>query len=222
MKDTLVDFFISLLSVILGIIITFAIQGMIDRSASRKEVRSALELVRAELISNKEDIIVANAFLKQEKASAQYFLTCRDTLDRCPADSIAFHSGVIFSDFSMTTCHDALELLKMSSLFQQIGDNQLAMKIIRAYDTCELTADFLNRRVASRNARFENSVTEQNAHRIASGGYIDILKYLKTDYGDYAVRWLAAQASTDIYTDVSDIDAAISAIDTYLSGGSRP
>ena len=218
MKDKLIDFFSNMLSVILGIVITFSVQGMIDRAAARKDVRSALELVRTELLSNKDDIVVANGFLKQEKASAQYFLTSLDTLNRCPVDSIAFHSGVIFSDFSITTCQDALELLKMSSLFQKIGDNQLSMKIIRAYDSCEMIADFLNRRLANRNARFGSSVNEQNARRIAPGGYIDIREYLKTDYGNYAVRWLAAQASPDNYTDVSDIDNAISAIDSYLSG----
>ena len=218
MKDKLIDFISNLLSVILGIVITFAIQGMIDRASDRKEVRSALELVRSELLSNKNDIILAGAFVEQEKASAQYLLSHRDTLDRCPTDSIAYHSGVIFSDFSMTICQDALELLKMSSLFQKVGDNQLSMKIIRAYDSCEMVTDFLNQRAAARNARFDNSVTEQNARRIASGGFIDIREYLKTDFGNYAVRYLVTQASVDKFTDTSDIDSAISAIDHYLSG----
>ena len=48
MKDKVIDFISDLMSVILGIVITFAIQGMIDRSHDRKEVASALDLVRTE------------------------------------------------------------------------------------------------------------------------------------------------------------------------------
>ena len=217
-KDILIGFLSNLLAVILGIVITFAIQGMIDRSADRRGVRSALELVRTELMTNKEDLLVAGDFLRQEQASARYFLSHRDSLDRCPKDSLSFHSGILFSDFSITTCHDALELLKMSSLFQKIGDNPLSMKIIRAYDTCEMEAQFLNQRTANRNERFANSISEQNARRIAANGYIDIQEYLKTDFGLYVIRDLASQASPDSFTDISDIDEAIEAIGDYLSG----
>jgi len=56
MKPALSSFFSELIAVVLGIVITFAGQGMIDRAHDRKEVRSALQLVRTELISNRDDI----------------------------------------------------------------------------------------------------------------------------------------------------------------------
>ena len=70
MSDAWKSFFSELVAVILGIVITFAGQGMIDRAHNRKEVRSALQLVRTELISNRQDI----ADLRE------YFLNAGDSL----------------------------------------------------------------------------------------------------------------------------------------------
>lgn len=221
MKERIIDFLSNLLSVVLGIIITFTIQGMIDRAADRKNVRSALELVRSELATNMDDIMVMRGYLEQEKRSADYFLCHLDALDGCPADSIAFHSSVIFGNATISVCDDALELLKMSSLFQKAGDNMLSMKIIRAYDSCESTARFINQRLNDHKSLFERSITAQNAGQIASSGYIDIREYLKTDFGKYAIRSVAVQASAENFTDLSDVQTAVDAIDVYLGGKRR-
>lgn len=222
MKERIIDFLSNLLSVVLGIIITFTIQGMIDRAADRKYVRSALELVRSELATNMDDIMVMRGYLEQEKRSADYFLRHLDGLDGCPADSIAFHSSVLFGNATISVCDDALELLKMSSLFQKAGDNMLSMKIIRAYDSCESTARFINQRLNDHKSLFERSITAQNAGQIASSGYIDIREYLKTDFGKYAIRSVAVQASAENFTDLSDVQTAVDAIDVYLGGKRRP
>lgn len=221
MKDRIINFVSDLLSVILGIIITFAIQGKVDRAADRGNVRAALELVRTELQTNMDDIGIMVDYLKQEGQSAQYFLDHRTELAKCPLDSIYYHSSVIFSSVSITTCQDALELLKMSSLFQKIENNPLSMKIIRAYDACESITANLNRHIALRDTRYENSVTDKSVRKIASTGLIDIRDYIKTDYGLYAIRWLSAMADPSGFTDVSDMQAAIDAIDEYLAGSRR-
>lgn len=216
MKETTIAFFRHLLSVVLGIIITFSVQGVIDRAHVRREVRSALELVRAELAANIEDIDTMSDYLRQERKSAEYFLDNRAKLASCPADSISFHSGVIFAEASITLSHDALELLKMSSLFQKIGDNDTSMKIIRAYDTCSSIAANLNRHIEARNALFDSSINEQTARKFATKGSIDIKEFIKTNFGLYAVRWLSNQIGPEYYADVTDLEAAISAIDRFL------
>ena len=109
---------------------------MIDRSRDLKNARSSLELVRSELARNIEDVSIIKDYLNMEKQSAAYFITNKDSLDKCPDDSISYHSGIIFADVSMSLSMDALELLKMSSVFQKLGNNELSMKIIRAYDCC--------------------------------------------------------------------------------------
>ena len=216
MNESWKSFIIQSLSVILGIFITFAIQGMIDRAHDRKEVKSALWLVRTELTSNLEDISTLSTFLKQERASAQYLLDNRLNLESCPQDSLDYHSGIILADVSATISKDALELLKSSSLFQKLGNSVLSMKIIRAYESGQLAVDMVNRHIADRNARFENSINEGNASKFASEGSIDITDFIKSGYGLYSVKWLTNQVISEQIEDVSDIQDALRTIDDYL------
>lgn len=216
MKQSVSSFLTGLLSVILGIFITFTIQGMIDRSSDRKNVRSSLELVRSELVRNIEDISIMKDYLYKEKQSAQYLLDHKDSLDKCPLDSLNYHRGIVFADVAMSLSHDAQELLKMSSVFQKIGNNDLSMKLIRAYDCCVTIVNTLNRHIADRDARFENSIDKETAGLFAKEGSIDLENYLKTDYGYYAIKWLTTQSDPALFTDVTDLEDAISAIDVYL------
>ncbi len=160
-------------------------------------------------------------YLEQENKSAVYFLENRNRLNKCPADSISYHSGIIFADASITLSHDALELLKMSSLFQKLGDSKLSMDIIRAYDTCESIVTNINRHISDREAQFDRSINEKSVAQFAPNGNIDILKYIKTAYGLYTLRWMSLQAAPIVYTDVSDIQTAVDAIDRYLLSHKR-
>ena len=216
MKESVKSFLSNMLSVILGIFITFTIQGMIDRSADRKNARSSLELVRSELVRNIEDVSVMRDYLYTEKRSAEYFIDHKDSIRDCPEDSLNYHSGIVFADVSVSLSSDALELLKMSSVFQKIGNNELSMKIVRAYDTCGAIVDYLTRHITARDARFENSIDRETAGKFASDGWIDIRNFIQTDYGYYSIKWITSQPDPDNYTDVSDLEEAISAIDAYL------
>ena len=203
-------------SIILGVFVTFWIQDIIDEAHDKNEVRSALWLVRTELTKNLEDITELNDYLIQEKASAQYLLRHRQDLAACPADSVSYHCGLILAEVNATVSNDALEFLQSSSLFQKIGNSLLSMKIIRAYDSCDLMVDIVNRHIANRNARFENSINESNVNAIASNGSLDIPAFIKTDYGLYSVRWITTQVTAEQTADVEDIQEALRSIDDYL------
>ncbi|MBR4000968.1 MAG: hypothetical protein IKI89_01200 [Bacteroidales bacterium] len=204
------------ISIILGVFITFWIQDLIDQSHDREEVRSALWLVRTELTNNLEDINILNEYLNQENASAKYFLRHRKDIDSCPADSIAYHSGMILAAVNATVSNDALEFLQSSSLFPKIGNSLLSMKIIRAYDSSQLTVDIANKHIEDRNERFEDFINENNVNQIASQGAINIPAFIKTDYGLYSMMWITNQVVTDQTGDISDIKEALTAIDDYL------
>ena len=204
------------ISIILGVFVTFWIQDLIDQSHDREEVRSALWLVRTELTNNLEDINILNEYLNQENASAKYFLRHRNDIDSCPADSIAYHSGMILAAVNATVSNDALEFLQSSSLFQKIGNSLLSMKIIRAYDSSQLTVDIANKHIEDRNERFEDFINENNVNQIASQGAINIPAFIKTDYGLYSMMWITNQVVTDQTGDISDIKEALTAIDDYL------
>ena len=193
MSDAWKSFFSELVAVILGIVITFAGQGIIDRAHDRKEVRSALQLVRTELISNRQDISYLRDYLNQAQQSAQYLvdnpelLKHIDRLDSATLDTVTYHQGMIYAEVSLNLPHDALELLKTSSIFQKIGDNALSMKIIRAYDCCQVIVESIDR------------------HFIA-----------KTSQADEDLpKWLLAHNPLP-YTDPADIDKAVTAINVFL------
>lgn len=159
MKQSWASFLSEMLAVILGIVITFTVQGRIDRAHDRREVRKALELVRSELISNREDVGVLKEYLVQEIESARYLeenaslVKKLDRLDSLTAETVKYHLGFIDADVSVAFPHDALELLKMSSLFQRIGDNHLSMKIICAYDCCSTMSAGIDSHVKARDAQ---------------------------------------------------------------------
>ena len=149
-KGWLRDFVNKLLPVVTGIAITFTLQGIVNRSHERKSVRSAMELVRTELKSNLHDIDHLTDFLKQEVISAQYLSDHQHDLASCPADIVKYHKGQVNAYVSLALSQNALELLKMSSLFPKVGDNDLSMEIIRAYDACELLQTDINRHYSNR------------------------------------------------------------------------
>ena len=193
MSDAWKSFFSELVAVILGIVITFAGQGIIDRAHDRKEVRSALQLVRTELISNRQDISYLRDYLNQAQQSAQYLvdnpelLKHIDRLDSATLKTVTDHQGMVLAEVSVSLPHDALELLKTSSIFQKIGDNALSLKIIRAYDCCQVMVESIDR------------------HFIA--------KTTQTD--EDLPKWLLAHSPLP-YTDPGDIDTAITAINVFL------
>ena len=193
MKESVESFFSELLAVILGIVITFAVQGMIDRAHDRNEVRKALELVRTELISNREDVAVLKEYLDLEMESAQFLdenavlLKKLDRLDSLTAATVKYHLGIVGADVYVVFPHDALELLKMSSLFQKIGDNALSMKIIRAYDCCSSMTTSVENHVKARDA--------QPADKVAG--------------------WILIH-DPRIYSDDTDLNKAITAINVFL------
>ena len=215
-KDFFVNFFISFFSIFLGMVCTFVGQGMIDRAAAKNEVRTALELVRSELEANIRDINEMADYMEQERLSANFFLENRTKLDKCPADSVNFHAGMLLADASITLPHNALELLKMSSIFQKLGNDQLSMDIIRAYDSCESSVACYNKYISDRDELVNQSIDEKSITQFASSGNIDIRRFIKTTYGLYIIRWMANKATPDKEQFIGDVDKAVKSIDGYL------
>lgn len=191
--EWILDFVNRLLPVVTGIAITFTVQGMVNRAHTRREVRSALQLVRTELTSNREDVAVLKEYFQNEMTSARYLRKNADLvkklkrLDESTAETIKYHLGIVGADVTVVFPHDALELLKMSSLFQKIGDNGLSMKIIRAYDSCSQMAISADRHIAERNAQPTDSL----------------------------YNWIELH-DPRVFVESEDIDKAITAINVYL------
>ena len=191
--ELFINFLGNVIAIVLGVVITFMIQAKIDRANELKDVRSALELVRTELQANRDDINILNKdFVEKERLGADYYLTYLANPKKNPSDSLEYYEGILLANVSVHLPHDALELLKMSSTFQKIGDNPLAMKIIRAYDSCASTEAYITRHIATRDARYKGKLDAE------------FLRPLTVP-------------NQEAFTDVSDIDAAIQAIEAYLN-----
>ena len=187
-KERFAAFLGRMLSVTLGIVITFSVQGILDRQRDKRAVRSALELVKTELSSNLDDIATLTDYFRQEREAAKYLSAHKKDRAKCPVDSVNYHVGMVNADVSVAFSHDALELLRMSTLFPTIKDNDLSRKIIHACDACELMASNVNRHVSLRDA--------------ATNG---------------AVEWLLSRpANYTWFMDPTDVREAVDAIDTFL------
>ena len=120
-------------AVCLGIIITFAGQGLINSCAERKEVKSSLLLVRNELQDNLSYIELSDSLMKTYCEAAKFLIRYEGHYNDAPADSMMMHCNAPLFIFDITHAEEALDLMKNSSLFTKIKDLNLSLEIIHTY-----------------------------------------------------------------------------------------
>lgn len=217
-KFDTVGFLSNILAVILGIAITFFIQGIIDQHHEKKSVDSALQLVRDELINCRQDLSDCADFLDQEQHAAYYLQTNFKQLHSCPTDSVSTYGLIYISEMMLTLPNDALELLKTSSLFSAIDDNELSLRIIRAYDQCDALLQIFNRHEIQKTDLLKQILIEKGTKQtINSDGSFSITELMNTKQGNYLTMLQLSNTAKSIKTGLGDIDKAIAAIDQYLN-----
>lgn len=213
-----VGFFSNMLAVILGIVVTFSIQGIIDKHKERENVKSALTLVKDELVSCRADLDSCAAFMDRERAAADYFFAYEGVLASCPADSVNVYGVALISELILTLPDDALELLKTSSLFSSIDDNELSLKIIRAYDQCNALTQVFNRHEQQKSTLINKVYEEKSlSSMIKNDGHFSMTEFLTTESSIHLISQLHNQNGDMLRVSLTDLDAAISAIDEYLA-----
>ena len=120
-------------AVCLGIVITFAGQGIINRHAEKNEVKRSLLLVKNELQDNISYIEYSDSVLALFSDAAEFLIRYEGRYAQAPADSMAAYCNVPLTIFEISHADDALELLKASSLFTKIKDQGLSLEIIHTY-----------------------------------------------------------------------------------------
>ena len=130
-------YLMNFVAVCLGIIITFAGQGLINRHAERNEVRSSLTLVKTELQDNLSYIDLSDSVFCLLTDAAQFLIRYEGHYADAPEDSLYMYCNVPLSSFEITHSEEALELLKNSSLFTKIKDLDLSLEIIHTYGQIE-------------------------------------------------------------------------------------
>lgn len=134
------DYFRQLSIVVLGIVITFLGSDWISNQYRQKEVRAAMQLVIEELKYNK---------LQLKQFENEYGADCRMALmlishdfdsDRLPIDTLQKYERFVTSVYTFSYTTDALEVLKSSSLMQQVSDKRLLLDILHTYNKLKITS----------------------------------------------------------------------------------
>ena len=127
------SYLMNFIAVCLGIVITFAGQGLINRHAEKNEVKRSLILVRNELEDNMSYIELSDSVLTLFSEAAEFLIRYEGHYAQAPEDSMAMYCNIPLTVFEITHSDEALELLKNSSLFTKIKDLDLSLEIIHTY-----------------------------------------------------------------------------------------
>ncbi|MCD8093371.1 MAG: hypothetical protein LUF01_11290 [Bacteroides sp.] len=129
------DFFRNFIAVMLGIIITFAGSDWITERNTQKEVKKSLQLVKSELLLNREEMVALRNRVILEQHAANYLFEHKDNPAGMPKDSLLKYFPLPFQWSKFTFTNDAMEMLKASALIQKIQNKELALQIMKVYGT---------------------------------------------------------------------------------------
>ena len=127
-KGRLGDFICNFIAVVLGIAITFVGSDMIQEHNKKKEVAQALQLVKSELLINRETIEEMMKIEKINKEGACYLLQYKDKMNEASSDSLNyygyFHSNhkIFFRSPMLWKCSELLlscKILKTKSFLSK-------------------------------------------------------------------------------------------------------
>jgi len=217
-KFDAVGFFSNILAVILGIVITFSIQWIVDRKNEKENINSALQLVQKELAGCRQDLEKCAEFLDNERVATLYLQKNMDKLNSCPQDSVATYGSVYITELILTLPDDALELLKTSSIFSSINDNELSLAIIKAYDQCNMLKQIFNRHEELKAETLKRIFLEKGVDKcFTPNGTLSIYELMNTKSGSYLTSQLLAVSAGILEAGFEDLDNAVQAIEAYLS-----
>lgn len=129
------DFFRNFIAVVLGIVITFAGSDWITERNTQKEIKKSLQLVKSELLLNREEMKALRDRVIMEQYAANYLFEHKDNPVEMPQDSIRKYFPLPFQWSQFTFTNDAMEMLKASALIQKIRNKDLALQIMKVYGT---------------------------------------------------------------------------------------
>lgn len=117
-----------------GIVVTFCGSDLIMNHAKQKEVDSVMQFVRAELEYNRKELQLIHNRILEEQLISFYLIDSDFDVRKIPADTLQKYRRFISSSSSFEYTSDALEVLKNSSLMQQISDKKLLLDLVKTYD----------------------------------------------------------------------------------------
>lgn len=167
------DYFRQLSIVILGIVVTFMASDAISEYSKSRELKKAMQLVREELRLNRENVHKIADWVKMNQYVGTMMLQARKNLEGIPDDTLRKYVNIPFQSEDFLYTNHALELLKTSSLFQQMRDKEHALQLIKAYAELELVArtmDFFMTEKIKRMDEYEEAVKKRTGNGFSTAG----------------------------------------------------
>lgn len=135
LKWTWREYALQLSVVIVGIVVTFAGSGMIERSRQARDVRAAMVLVHSELEANRMKIQEVWDWIQREADAYRILAQNRRDLKGIPQDTMASFVPVFGRILSFHPRQDAFEVLKNSGLMASVRDKDFLLAVTQAYAT---------------------------------------------------------------------------------------
>ena len=209
------SFISNIISVVLGIVITFGIQGLIDRHREKTDVMSALELVKEELMNNRASLEEAIGIIDYERDAAAYVL---DSIAVCSVDTLNTLNQILGNEYYFTVTDDALELLKSSSLFSKINDKNLALGIIKSYDYLGAGSGAFNTHEGIKSDLYQELNTDEvKKASISQTNAAFMKKFFSSKDATYFLFSVKEMSNSAFLKDgIPEIEATIAAIESRL------
>ncbi len=122
--------------VVVGIVITFGLNGWIGHRSEQKEAERYLQMVKTELEENLGIVQEQFVFYGETRDFAKYLLSAGDQ-KQLQADSVAKYESLMRTLKIMTYEASAFEALKSSGAMRLIKDEELLKSIIDCYTLLE-------------------------------------------------------------------------------------
>lgn len=127
------DYALQLSVVIIGIVVTFAGSGLIERWRVAREVRATMLLVHAELETNRADFMQVWDYQQWEMRACKFLTDNRRDLKRIPSDTLASFDPVYGRIHFFHPRRDAFEVLKNSGLMSSVPDKDFLLAVTQGY-----------------------------------------------------------------------------------------
>lgn len=164
-------FVLEVLSVALGVVLTFAGEAYISHKNEVKDVKENLALVRDELLVNIEEMDTVYAQRDEQARAALYISMNFDHFEQCDPDTLLKYCNGPLTIFKADVTEDAFELLKISTLINKIDDRELSLDIIKGYKTLKTHQSHIQFNTDKFNRLFHEAERDQLKRVLARRGF---------------------------------------------------
>lgn len=127
------DFILQLAVVILGVVVTFAGSGLVERWRQAREVRTVMQLVYEELKANRESLADICEEMAYDRQGMLHLIEHDMDYRRVPVDTLRKYQSILgrLREFAPRT--DALDMLRTSGTITAVRDKALLLDILECY-----------------------------------------------------------------------------------------